>query len=114
MVYIRRVLFLLLVVIVIILIVQNFAMLSTPVTFKMDLIFVSYESSNMPLSLIVVIAFFVGVLALASLGIKELVRSRKEINRLKREAKQKDMELNSLRNLPVTAKDMNTEPISEE
>jgi uncharacterized integral membrane protein len=114
MVYVKAVLFLLLLVILAALTVQNYETLSAPVNFKMDIVIIKYESSNMPLSFVVVIAFFVGVLATASFGIRERFRSKKEINTLKREARQKDIELNSLRNLPVTTKDMSTEPISEE
>ena len=114
MVYLKAVLFLLLVVILVVLTVQNYEMLSTSVNFKMDFVFFKYESSNMPLSFVAIITFFVGVLATASFGIRERFRSKKEISTLKREARQKDIELNSLRNLPVTTKDMNTEPISEE
>ena len=114
MIYVKAVLFLLLVVLLTVLTVQNYEMLSTPIHFKMDLVFVKYESTNMPLSFVAVITFFVGVLATASFGIRERFRSKKEIITLKREARQKDVELNSLRNLPVTTNDMKTESLSEE
>jgi uncharacterized integral membrane protein len=114
MVYVKAVLFLLLLVVLAALTVQNYETLSTPVNFKMDMVLFKYESSNMPLSFVVVIAFFVGVLATASFGIRERFRSKKELSNLRRDARQKDIELNSLRNLPVTTKDMSTESLSEE
>ncbi|MFC1884643.1 LapA family protein [Thermodesulfobacteriota bacterium] len=114
MVYVKGVLFLLLAVLAVVLIVQNYEMLSTPVNFKMDLVIVKYETSDMPLSFVSFITFFIGVLAIALFGLRERFRFKKEIKTLKREARQRDKELNSLRNLPVTTEDMSTEPISEE
>ena len=114
MVYVKGVLFLLLAVIAVALIVQNYEMLSTPVIFKMDLVIVKYETSDMPLAVVSFITFCVGVLSIALIGVRQSMRLHKEIKTLKREARQRAKELNSLRNLPVTTEDMSTEPISEE
>jgi uncharacterized integral membrane protein len=101
--HLRAMLIILFVLLLVILAVQNYAVLSTPVTFKADLVFVRYQTSEMPLALISVAAFVVGMLATGFYGMTERFRLKREIKILTREAAQKDQEIDSLRNLPVTA-----------
>lgn len=92
-------------VLIVVVIVQNFQTLATPVNFRIDLSFYSYQSANLPLSLVALGAFFLGVIAAGIQGLTERMRYRRDIRALKKELAEKEKELNSLRNLPVTASD---------
>ena len=89
--------------------VQNEETLLMPVTFKINLILSSLETPLIPMSLVVIIVFLVGMLSSGLYGIIERVRLMAQIKTMKKEAKEKDKELNSLRNLPVTVDDIDTE-----
>ncbi len=82
--------------------VQNYGTLVNPVTFGLDLYFIKYETSGMPLALVAVITFLIGLIAAWLYGISERFRLRKQIKSLIRDSREKEKELNSLRNLPVT------------
>ena len=86
--------------------VQNYEAMATPVKFRLDLIFLNYESPEMPLSFLAVISFLVGVILSGIYGIAERFRLKRQIKTLTKDADQKHKELDSLRNLPVTAEDM--------
>jgi uncharacterized integral membrane protein len=90
---------------VVIIIVQNFQALTTPVSFKIDLLFYNFQSSNIPLSLIALAAFFFGLVAAGLQGIFERMSLKRDIRFLKKELEMKEKEVSSLRNLPVTAGD---------
>ncbi|MBW1679956.1 MAG: LapA family protein [Deltaproteobacteria bacterium] len=105
--HIRAVFMILFMLVVIIVAVQNYEAMSTAVKFRVDFLFFQHETAEMSLYLIVVISFLVGVIFSALYGITERFRQKREIKRLEREAREKDKELNSLRNLPVTADDVN-------
>ncbi len=104
------ILFLLLVVIVA---VQNYVPMTTMVKFKVDLLFVSFETPNTPLFIIIIISFVLGVLFTGLYGLGEHLKQRREIKSLLKEIEERDKELSSLRNLPVTAEPVGT-PTSEE
>lgn len=87
---------------VIILAAQNNETLSTSVSFRLDLIFLHYESPSMSLYFMSAITFLTGFLLAGLLGITERFRFKRQITSLRRSGKEKDKELNSLRNLPVT------------
>lgn len=99
----------LLLLLVVILAVQNYEALATTVTFRVNLGFFNYQTSQVPLSLIAIITFLVGVLASGLYGIAERLRLKRQIRTLTKNVGEKDKELNSLRNLPVTAEDMGSE-----
>ena len=86
--------------------VQNYSVLTTPIKFRADLIFFEYETSGMPVALVAVITFAVGVILMGGYGMFERFRLKRQIKELARAAEQKDRELSSLRNLPVTSDDM--------
>jgi uncharacterized integral membrane protein len=90
---------------VIILAAQNNETLSTSVSFRLNLIFLRYESPSMSLYFMSAITFLIGFLLAGLLGITERFRLKGRIKTLQRASKEKDKELNSLRNLPVTAKE---------
>ncbi len=98
--HLRAMVIILFVLVLVILAVQNYDVLATPVKFKANLVFVRYETTEMPLALISVAAFVVGLLASGLYGMTERFRLKREIKILTREAAQKDQEIDSLRNLP--------------
>jgi len=105
------ILFLLLVIIVA---VQNHAALSTTVKFRVDLVFFDYQTGEMSLYFVSVITFLLGVFFAGLIGIAERFRLNRQIKNLGREIKEKDKELNSLRNFPVTAEAVSSEQNSEQ
>lgn len=94
---------------IIIVAVQNHTAFSTAVTFRIDLLFFKAETSPMSIYFVAVLSFLLGVLLTGLLGIAERFRLKREINSLKKATREKDAELNSLRNLPVTAENINAE-----
>ena len=112
--YLRWIFLILISLFVVILAVQNYPALSTSVQFKMYLIFDEFKTESMPLSLVVVIAFLVGVFITGVYGITERFRLTRQIKTLAKEAKARDKELNSLRNLPVSTQGANSGTSSDE
>jgi len=110
---VKVILVILFLLLVVILAVQNYDALATPVTFKVNLGFFNYETSQMPLSLIAIITFLIGVLASGLYGITERLRLKRQIKSLMRDVREKDKELNSLRNLPVTTEGASTDQLLE-
>ncbi len=104
------ILFLLLVVIVA---VQNYVPMTTPIKFKVDLLFVKYETPDTPLFIVIIISFVLGVIFTGLYGLGEHLRQRREIKSLLKEIEERDKELSSLRNLPVTSEPVGS-PVSEE
>ena len=97
------------VVFIFILAVQNYDALSIPVKFKVNLVFFDYQSPEIPVSFVAVIAFLVGVISLGLYGMAERFRLKRRIKVLVKESKEKEKELNSLRNLPVTTGNMSSD-----
>lgn len=87
----------------VILLVENHEAMSTKVIFKIDLLFFKFISSNMSLYVIVTVAFLSGVLISGLYGILERFRLKRQIKALITTSRDKDKELNSLRNLPITS-----------
>ena len=107
--HLRMILTVLFVLFVIIVAVQNYVAFSTPVKFKIDLIFANYESGEMSLYFVAIITFLVGILFSGFYGIIERFRLKARIKDLSKDVREKEKELNSLRNLPVTAEDIGPE-----
>jgi putative membrane protein len=84
--------------------VQNIEPLSQPLAIRLDLIFVKFESSLYAIYLLILLAFFVGLLAASLLGLAERFRMRAEIRARRKEIEALNRELSSLRNLPLTGK----------
>ena len=104
--HLRFILAIILMLLVVIIIVQNHGAMSEQVAFKVNLRFIKYESSTMSLYFIVTIAFLFGVLVTGFYGIIERFRLKREIKTLVSASREKDKELNSLRNLPITSDDV--------
>ena len=101
--YIKGIGIILFLLFVVIVAVQNHDPMSTTVRFKLNLLFWNHETPEMNLYLVTVITFLLGVFFTGICGIGERFRLKRQIKRLNREIKEKDKELNSLRNLPVTS-----------
>ena len=104
--HLRVIVAILFILLVIIVVVQNYQAFSSTVTFRINLMFLNWESSPMSLYFVAVITFLIGVLSAGIYGITERFRLKRQIKNLTREAREKDRELNSLRNLPVTGEEM--------
>jgi uncharacterized integral membrane protein len=97
----------------IILVGQNMEALASHIVFRIDLLFFSYQSSDLPVGLIVLVAFFMGVLVLGLFDIVERFRLKSRINALMKESRAKDKELNDLRNLPITSDNVGAAKIDD-
>ena len=100
------ILFLLLVVV---LSVQNYAALATKINFRANLLFLNYETAGLSVFLIAVLTFLIGVICTWLFGISERFAFKRQIKALAKDVKSNEMELNSLRNLPVTREDMSSD-----
>jgi len=91
---------------VVIIVVENLGELSKTLTLRVDLLFWGVKTPPMAFYLVVIIAFLIGILVAGFLGIFERFRLKREIKRLSKENKEKDKELNSYRNLPIVAEEV--------
>jgi len=98
---------------VVIVVVQNYESLATKVSFKVDLMFWNGETSKMPLSLVAIITFLIGVIFSGTYGMTERFRLKREIKNMRKDTKEMEKELNSLRNLPVTTEVMEPDQTEE-
>lgn len=91
---------------VVVLAVQNHEVMSQPVQFRSDLpLLGEIRTGSVNLYQLVAAAFVFGVLVAGMHGMIEGYRLRRKIKSLTRELQDKDRELNSLRNLPITSQD---------
>jgi lipopolysaccharide assembly protein A len=104
--HVRVVLVILFVLLVIAVAVQNYPVMTSQVNFRLNLLFFNGETPPMSLYLVIIIAFLFGVVFTGFYGITERFRLKKEVKRLMKESRGKDQELQSLRNLPVTAEEV--------
>lgn len=107
--HLRWIFVLLVLMVVVIIVVQNYESLATKVSFRANFIFWEGETPGIPLSLVAIITFCIGVIFSGVYGMAERFRLKKQIKSLEKEAKERDEELSSLRNLPVTSENMNTD-----
>mgnify|MGYP001317692539 CR=1 FL=1 len=88
---------------VIIVVVQNIDSLNSKVELRVDPVIVEeMKWSEVTVYQMVLVAFLAGVLGTGLHGIIERYRLKKQIKVLARELQDKDKELSSLRNLPLT------------
>ena len=106
--HLRYIVAIILMLFVVILIVENHEAMSTNVRFKLKLLSFERQSNEMSLYFVVTIAFLFGVLISGLYGIVERFRLKKQTKMLTREAQDKDKELNSLRNLPITSDEVSS------
>ena len=92
--------------VVVIIVVQNHQPFSTELRFQVHFPYLQWETSNISVYYIVTIAFLFGVLITGLYGMFERFRLKREIRVLRKRSREKDAELNSLRNLPITTDDV--------
>jgi hypothetical protein len=88
---------------IIILAVQNNDTMSGTIQLRMNpVVSAEWRSGNISLYQLVLVIFLLGVLSTGIYAMVEHVRLKRKIRMLTRELQDKDKELNSLRNLPLT------------
>lgn len=100
--YLKAVLLSVVVALAIIFMVQNIEALSHPLSIRLNLVFVKFESSAYATYLVILLGFLVGLLAASLLGLAERYHLRKAIRDQQKEIEGLNKELSSLRNLPLT------------
>lgn len=105
--HLKAMLGLLIALVVVILAVQNNEAMSKTVQFRVNPIFYA-EVQSPPVSIyqVVIITFLLGVLFTGLYGMIERFRLKRQIKMYTRELEDKDKELSSLRNLPITSEDV--------
>ncbi|MBN2060290.1 MAG: DUF1049 domain-containing protein [Deltaproteobacteria bacterium] len=88
---------------VIIVIVENHEAFSTKVIFKLELFSINLQTREISLYYIVAVTFLLGILIAGFYGMFERFNLKKQIKTLINSSREKDKELNSLRNLPITS-----------
>lgn len=98
-------LFLIVVILAVIsLIVQNYEVFfAKKVVFKVNLIFKHYQTIGLNIALISLIAFLLGVIITWVYFVIERFQLKRQMKGLLNQIKEKDEELKSLRNLPITS-----------
>ncbi|MFC1821326.1 LapA family protein [Thermodesulfobacteriota bacterium] len=112
--HLKFLLAIILMLIVVVLIVQNHEAMSTRVQFKVNILTLQFQSPQLSLYHIVTITFLFGVIISGLYGIIERFQLKKEIKALRSAAQDRDTELNSLRNLPITSDDVNVSEMDKE
>ncbi len=108
--HIKFILAIVIMLVVLILIVQNQDAFSTPLTFRVDLPGLQGEMPHVSVYYVVTISFLFGILVAGLYGMVERIRLKKEIRILRKASSDKDAELNSLRNLPITSEELSPVP----
>ena len=99
--HIKAIISILLMLLIVILVVENLGELSKTLTLKVDFLFWDSKTPPMAFYLVVIIVFLLGILVAGFYGILERFKLKKKIRIISKEKKEKDKELNSLRNLPI-------------
>ena len=101
--HLKFILAIILMMLVIIIVVENHVALSTKVVFKFDLFTLHFESAEISMYYIVSITFLFGILIAGLYGMIERFQLKNQLKNLVKLSEEKDEELNSLRNLPITS-----------
>jgi ATP adenylyltransferase len=104
--HLRFIIAIILILLVCTVIIQNHPAMSASVVFRLNLLFTEFTSTPLPLYVIVPLTFIFGVLITWFYGMIEHYRLRRDIKALEKALREKDKELNSLRNLPITSDDV--------
>lgn len=99
--------------VIVILIVQNHEAMSTKVSFRISFFSYNLKSSMMSVYYIVTISFLFGVIVSGTYGIIERFRLKKALKLLRKASQEKEQELNSLRNLPITSEDISQDETND-
>ena len=88
----RWIVVLLVLLLVVIVAVQNYGALATKVSFRVNLMFWHGETPGMPLSLVAIITFLIGVIFSGAYGMTERFRFKRQIRTLIRDGREKEKE----------------------
>lgn len=102
MTYIKAFLVAVVVALAIIFMIQNMEELAHPLSIRLNLFLFKLQSTPYATYLVILLSFFVGLLAASLLGLVERFRLRGELRKRDKEIRDLNRELNSLRNLPIT------------
>jgi uncharacterized integral membrane protein len=111
--HVKFMLAIILMLLVVILIVQNHEAMSTKVSFRVSFFSFNLQSSMMSVYYIITISFLFGVIISGTYGIIERFRLMKALKTLRASSQEKEQELNSLRNLPITSEDISQDETNE-
>jgi len=101
--HLKIILLILLGVVVIVIIVQNHEAMSTTVKFRLNTMFFGEKATpDVSVYEVVLLSFLLGVIVTGIYGMVERYHLKRSIKMLAKELEDKDRELNSLRNLPIT------------
>lgn len=112
--YLKAIVISLVVALAIIFMVQNIDPLSHPLSIRLNLFFIQFETTPYATYMVILLAFFVGLLAASLLGLMERFRLRKAIRQQRKEVERLNKELSSLRNMPLTGEPIAGSDIAEE
>lgn len=104
--YLKFILSVIIALFLVVIIVENHEPLSRTVFFRFDMFSLHYRTVDMSLYYIIAIPFLFGVIITGVYGMVERYRLNKQIKELFKIIRNKDKELNSLRNLPITSDNM--------
>ena len=111
--HVKFMLAIILMLVVVILIVQNHEAMSTKVSFQVKFFSYHLQTSNMSVYYIVTISFLFGVIITGVYGMIERFRLMKALKLVRAASQEKDRELNSLRNLPITSDDISQDETND-
>ena len=107
--HVKVILLILLLCVLVVLAYQNSEAISKTVQFRLDPVFFEEtQSPEIAIGLVMLVAFFLGVVVMGFCGMTERFRLKKRIKMCTKELESKDQELNSLRILPITSDDVST------
>jgi len=112
--HIKAIISIVLMLLAVILIVENLTQLSQKLTLQVDLYFWDWKTEPMAFYFVIIIVFLLGILMASLYGIFERFKLKKEIRIISKEKREKDKELNSLRNLPIVESKIEDMELSEE
>ncbi len=104
--YIKTIIISAAVALAIIFMVQNIDALSHPLSVHLNLFVLHLESTPYPTYMVILLAFFVGLLVASLLGLTERFRLRGRLKAERKKNQELTRELNSLRTLPITGETM--------
>lgn len=104
--YLKFLIAVIIVLFVIVFIVENHGAFSTKVQFGLDIFAFHRVTPEFSIYNIIAIAFLSGVLITGLFGMFERFRLKRQIKNLYKVSRDKDKELNSLRNLPITSENV--------
>ncbi len=97
----RTVVSIILIILVLVFIYENTQTLGQTVELRFDLYLLKLSSGSIPIYLLILFSFLIGLFGAASYSLFKRIQIKGETRRLKKVLRAKEGELNSLRNLPV-------------